>query len=136
MDQLLHQQFGRCRWCNYGGTTISFSGTNYFINNSASCGGAISTSAAIVSFTGTDKFINNIAYSCGGGAIFSSENNALVFNRTVKLTKNACGSGSESILGGGGLYMGLKSTFSILPNECVLGEQSCKFRRSYLCSRC
>ena len=53
------------------------------------------------------KLINNIAYGYGG---------------TVKFTNNACGSGSElngCILGGGGLYMGLKSTFSILPNTSV-----------------
>ena len=102
--------------------TISFSRTNYFINNSATGGGAISTSAATVSFTRTNKFINNIAYSCGGGAIFSSENNALIFNGTVNFTNNACRSASElngRILGGGGLYMGLKSTFSVLLNTSV-----------------
>ena len=102
----------------YGGT-IHFSGTNYFINNSASEGGAISASAATVSFTGTNELISNIAdVGYGGGAIFSSENNALIFNGTVKFTNNACGSG------GGGLYMGLKSTFSILPNTIVYWENN------------
>ena len=102
----------------YGGT-IHFSGTNYFINNSASEGGAYCTSAATVSFTGTNELISNIAdVGYGGGAIFSSENNALIFNGTVKFTNNACR------IGGGGLYMGLKSTFSILPNTSVYWENN------------
>ena len=37
---------------------------------------------------------------------------------TVKFTNNACRSG------GGGLYMGLKSTFSILPNTSVYWENN------------
>ena len=98
-------------------TALIFSGTNYFINNSASGGGAISTSAAMVSFTGSNKFINNIAYCCGGGAIFSNEKNALIFNGTINFTNNACRSRSEvngHILGGGGLYLELKSTLFYL----------------------
>ena len=98
-------------------TALIFSGTNYFINNSAGDGGAIYTFGGTVSFTGTNKLINNIAdVGYDGGAIFSIENYALIFNGTVKFTNNACGNG------GGGLYMGLKSTFSILPNTSVYWE--------------
>ena len=42
----------------------------------------------------------------------------MILNGTVKFTNNACGNG------GGGLYMGLKSTFSILPNTSVYWENN------------
>ena len=70
---------------------------------------------------------HSLADGYSGGAIFSSENNALIFNGTVKFTNNACRSGSElngRVLGGGGPYMGLKSTFFTLPNTTVYWENN------------
>ena len=80
-------------------SSLHFSGTNNFINNSAhsptgrGCGGAI---YAIVntslSFTGTNNFINNSEQSedfSEGGAIFASINTSLSFTGTNNFINNS-----------------------------------------------
>ena len=122
---------------NYGGieggaiyteynTVLSFSGTNNFINNSASNGGAISANNTLLSFNGTSHFINNSAPI--GGAIMTNINNTMTFNGTIYFTNNGhYGEGVNSMNGYnfcGGPFMGLISTFSILPNTTVYWENN------------
>ena len=122
---------------NYGGieggaiyieynTVLSFSGTNNFINNSASNGGAISANNTLLSFNGTSHFINNSAPI--GGAIMTNINNTMTFNGTIYFTNNGhYGEGVNSMNGynfGGGVFMGLISTFSFLPNTTVYWENN------------
>ena len=117
---------------NYGGgaifsyynTVLSFTGTNNLINNSAGNygGGAIfSYYNTVLSFSGINKFINNIAPF--GGAIYTLSNTTLTFNGTINFANNGNhGGGVDTQDGytyGGGVYMGLKCTFSILPNTSV-----------------
>ena len=98
---------------------LSFSGTNNFINNSAIFGGAIFTSGnTLLSFNGTTNFINNSADY--GGAIFADSNSSLIFNRTINFSNNQGGKLST----GGGVYMGFKSTFSILSGTTVYWENN------------
>ena len=107
--------------CAFRNTIVSFSGTNNFINNSAvgGDGGAIYTSDnVLLSFNGTTNFINNSADY--GGAIFADSNSSLIFNRTVNFSNNQGGKLST----GGGVYMGFKSTFSILSGTTVYWENN------------
>ena len=101
-------------------TVLSFSGTNNFINNSAvygGGGGVISASeSTVLSFSGTSNFINNSAFK--GGAIFSETNTTLTFSGILYFTNN------RYTFGGGGVYLGLKSTISILPNTTVYWENN------------
>ena len=107
-------------------TVLNFSGTNNFINNSASTGGAIATSNTVLSLNATSHFINNSAPV--GGAIATSVNNTLTFNGTIYFTNNGhYGEGVNTLNGynfGGGVFMGLKSTFSILPNTTMYWESN------------
>ena len=108
------------------GGTIHFSGTNNFINNSASLGGAISTSEGTVSFTRTSNFIKNSA-GVGGGAIFTNANSKLTFKGTINFTNNVCRGKirlNRYAVGGGGVYVGINSTFSIIPNTTVYWENN------------
>ena len=105
-------------------TVLSFNGINNFINNSADYGpgGAIYTSdSTVLNFNGTSNFINNSAVY--GGAICPSTNTTLTFNGTVYFTNNGYyGVGVDTQNGdtyGGGLYVGLKTAFSILPSTTV-----------------
>ena len=112
------------------GSTVLFSGTNNFINNSvtddAGHGGAIYTiNNNVVNFSGTSNFVNNSAAS--GGAIYTSISNALTFNGTIYFTNNGHYGGEVHTLNGytsGGVYMGIKSTISILPHTTVYWENN------------
>ena len=101
--------------------TIYFSGTTNFINNSAAVGGAIYTSG-LLSFSGTTNFINNSAYY-SGGAIYADESK-LSFNGTVNFINNICSVDVNEDAAGGGVYIGLQSTFSILPNTTMYWENN------------
>ena len=104
-------------------SVLSFKGISNFINNSAdNNGGAIYTNKSVVlTFDGISNFINNSADYNGGGAISANTNSNLTFNGMVKFANNVC-SGKLYANGGsvgGGVYMGLKCTFVILPNTTV-----------------
>ena len=110
----------------YDNTIINFNGTSNFINNSADYGGAIYTyNNTIINFNGTSNFINNSAdwpWSVAikpydGGAIYANTNITLTFSRTVNFTNNVA-------TRGGGVYLGLKCTVSILPNTTVYWENN------------
>ena len=108
------------------GSNVSFSGANNFIKNSADgSGGAIYTIGSNVSFSGANNFIKNSADS-SGGAIWSS-NVTLTFNGTINFTNNVCTRRLDvdgPTVGGGGVFVGLKSTFSILPSTTVYWENN------------
>ena len=105
-------------------TVLSFNGTNNFINNSGDDGGAIyATDSTVLSFNGISNFINNSAF--WGGAIYTDENSTLTFNGTIYFTNNGhYGGEGENTVYGGGVFMGLKSTFSMLPNTTVYWENN------------
>ena len=114
-----------------GNAELSFNGASYFFNNSAVFGGAIYTIGStqegviiyypVLSFNGTTNFINNSAGN--GGAIYADESK-LSFNGTVNFTNNVCSVDLNVDAAGGGVYMGLQSTFSILPNTTVYWENN------------
>ena len=108
---------------------LSFNGISNFINNSAYYdGGAIyAVYDSVFSFSGINNFIDNIAFS--GGAIYAESNTALTFDGTIYFTNNGYHGGRIAILTagstkGGGVYIGFKSTFSILPNTTVYWENN------------
>ena len=113
-------------------TVLRFNGTNKFINNSAffnlgGGGGAIYASDnTVLRFNGTNKFINNSADN--GGAIYTDTNNTLIFNGTIYFISNGhYGGGVDTQNGytqGGGVFMGLKSTFSIFSSTTVYWENN------------
>ena len=111
-------------------TVLSFNGTSNLINNSAPSGGAIfSSDTTALRFSGTSNFINNSALV--GGVIFASTNITLTFNGTIYFTNNGHYGEGERVntvnghtAGGGGVYIGPKSTFSILPNTTVYWENN------------
>ena len=90
-------------------SSLSFSGTNNFINNINSVsngggplvgvgGGAIYiTNDAVLTLHGTNSFINNSAERYGG-AIYASDNTVLIFTRTTKFSSNS------AKYGGGAIY--------------------------------
>ena len=103
-----------------------FSGTSNFIGNSADFGGAVCLSDnTVLSFIGIKNFIDNSA--CYGGAILANINNTLVFNGIGNFTNNGhnkrvtCNGDTAY---GGGVYLGLQSTISILPNTTVYWENN------------
>jgi len=114
--------------CMLDNTVLSLTGTNNFINNSAGFGGgAIAANKnTVLSFSGATHFFNNSAPI--GGAIMTNTNNTLTFNGTVYFTNNGhFGKGVSSVNGynyGGGVFMRLKTTFSILPNTTVYWENN------------
>ena len=107
--------------CLSENTVLSLSGINNFNNSAGKLGGAIYTSPnTVLSFDGTTHFINNSAPM--GGAIFANGNNTLTINGTIYFTNNRYYVEVDIEFGpnfGGGVYMGPKSTFSILPNTTV-----------------
>ena len=104
-------------------TVLNFNGANNFINNSAGTGGAIAANSTVLGFNGTSHFINNSALM--GGAIMTNINSTLTFNGTVYFTNNGhYGKGVSGYNFGGGVFMGLKGTFSILPNTTVYWENN------------
>ena len=120
----------------YTSGLLCFSGTNNFINNSAGDGGAIYTIGStvlsdgvviiyntVLSFNGTSNFINNSAYY-SGGAIYADQYSKLSFNGTVNFTNNVCSVDVNGDTVGGGVYMGIHCTFSILSNTTVYWENN------------
>ena len=106
-------------------TTLNLSGTNNFINNSAGSGGAIYTEyGTVLSLNGTSHFINNSALM--GGAIMTNIHNTLTFNGTIYFTNNGhLEEGVNSMNNfGGGVYMELLSTFSILPITTIYWDNN------------
>ena len=107
-------------------TFLSFSGNSSFIKNSAEAlGGAICIYTSGNIALGFSKFINNSAHS--GGAICARDNGAVTLNGIVYFTNNRGRKGTVYGLydtRGGGVYMGIKSTFSILPNNTVYWENN------------
>ena len=108
---------------------LSFNGISKFINNSAYYdGGAIyAIYNTVFSFSGINNFIDNIAFS--GGAIYAESNTTLIFNGTIHFTDNGYHEGRIDTLTagstkGGGVYLGFRSTFSILPNTSVYWENN------------
>ena len=104
-------------------TALTIRGTSNFINNSANWkGGAISAyDNNVLNFCGTSNFINNSAN--GGGAVSTNANCSLAFNGTIHFTNN--GHYWRAGTSGGGVYMGIHSTISILPNTTVHWENNC-----------
>ena len=100
-------------------TVLSSSGTNNFINNSADNGGGaiLALENSVLHFSGTNNFINNSA-SIDGGAILAYENSVLHFSGTNNFINNSADGGD------GVIFLGLKSTLSILPNTTVYWENN------------
>ena len=108
---------------------LGFNGISNFINNSAHYdGGAIyAVYNTVFSFSGINNFIDNIAFS--GGAIYAESNTTLTFNGTIYFTNNGYHGGRIDTLTagstkGGGVYLGFRSTFFILPNTTVYWENN------------
>ena len=100
------------------------SGNSNFLNNSAADGGAIITSMSVLHLHGSSNFINN--HAVHGGAIYADHNSSLAFGGTIHLTNDG---GKIDTLSGydtneGGVYMGIQSTYSILPNTTVYWENN------------
>ena len=100
------------------------SGNSNFLSNSAADGGAIITSMSVFHLHGSSNFINN--HAVHGGAIYADHNSSLAFGGTIHLTNNG---GKIDTLSGydtneGGVYMGIQSTYSILPNTTVYWENN------------
>ena len=57
-----------------------------------------------------------------GGAIYTDNNSTLTFNGTTNFTNNGHNGGQTAY--GGGVYMGLNSSFYILPNSTVYWEKN------------
>ena len=114
---------------------LCFNGTNNFISNSADYGskdgggngGAIFASySTALKFNGTTTFFNNSAAD-RGGAIFIDTNSTLAFNRNITFVNNGGQTNklNRETLYGGGVCIGLQSTFSILPNTTVYWKKNC-----------
>ena len=106
-------------------TVVSFSGTNSFDHNSAESGGAFFTSkGTALRLNGTSNFSNN--YAVHGGAIKTRHSTILEFSGTIHFTNNRGGASTPNgyNTSGGGVYMGLKSNISILPNTTVYWENN------------
>ena len=137
----------------YNKTVLRFNGTSNFINNSAAhYGGAISAyNNTVLRFNGTSNFIKNTAYYGGGaiftynntvlnfsgisnftdstasigGTIYAGSNSTLTFNGTIYFTNN--GGKVDTQDGhtyGGGVFGGIKCTFSIFPNTTLYWENN------------
>ena len=110
--------------------TLSFNGINNFINNSATDrGGAICTSGNTeLTFNKVSFFCNNFALK--GGAIYVYTNNTLIFNTVLHFDSNGHNRGrlvntkNGNMTYGGGVFMGLKSIFSIYRNANVYWENN------------
>ena len=107
---------------------LSFNGTSNFVNNLVYSGGGGAIYAInnnVLNFSGTSNFVNNSAGT--GGAIYTSIKNALTFSGTIYFTNNGHYGGEVHMLNGyigGGVYMGIKSTISILPHTTVYWENN------------
>ena len=108
----------------YLNVVLSFSGTSRFINNSGSVGGAMYTHSSVHSLNATSIFLNN--YAVHGGEIYADYNSTLAFSGTIYFTNNQAKIDTLSgySTSGGGVYMEIHSTFSILPNTRVYWENN------------
>ena len=105
--------------CAINDVALVFMGSSNLADNLAYYGGAVYTSDNVeFSLNGIDSFIGNSARY--GGALFTNSNSRLRFNGTIIFTNN----GKGDTLSGGGMYLGLKSTFSILPLTTVYWENN------------
>ena len=113
-------------------SNIAITGNTNFLENVAFSsedndgGGAIYASDnTVVHFNGSSNFVNNSAYQ--GGAICTYSSTTLTFSGTINFTNNGPHK-SRALHGdtarGGGVYMGLNSTFSLLPNTTVNWENN------------
>ena len=104
-------------------TVLRCSGTNNFINNSAGIDGGVIVAYenTVLNFSGTNNFINNSAFR--GGAIYTETNTTLTFTGIIYFTNNG-DTFHGYTFGGGGMFLGLKSTLSILPNTTVYWENN------------
>ena len=84
----------------YNNTLLSFNGTSNFIKNSAANGSAIYAYNTYLTFTGTSNFINNSAYF-GGGAIGADHNTSLTFIGASNFINNSADSVGGAILASG-----------------------------------
>ena len=103
-------------------------GQNYFVSNAAAQGGAMSLSQSVANFQGNVSFVDNIAStsSAMGGAIYS-ESSDLSFNSSVLFQRNT----ATTIFGaanGGGILATLSSklTFAV-SSSVVFAENSASF---------
>jgi len=106
-------------------TLLHFSGISHFSDNFAQIsGGAIYTlSNTTLSFTGTSNFDSNFAMQ--GGAIFAKSNNTLTFDGSISFTNNGYDAGKlNTNTLGGGMYLDMNSTFSIVPNTTIHWENN------------
>ena len=109
-------------------TVVHFIGTSNFINNSGSQGGTIyGLKNTALNFNGTNNFTNNSAYS--GGAICTATNSILTFNGIIYFINNNGHYRGEvySLHGytyGGGVFLSINSTYSILPKTTVYWENN------------
>ena len=108
-------------------TVLSFSGTSNFIGNSAGDGGGggaiYGSYNTVLNLNGTSNFINNSAYL--GGAIYTGINSKMTFNGTIYFTNNGAKIDTQDrYTNGGGIFMRLGSTLSILPNTTVYWENN------------
>ena len=105
--------------CAINDVALVFMGSSNLADNFAYYGGAVYTSDNVeFSLNGIDSFIGNSARY--GGALFTNSNSRLRFNGTIIFINN----GKGDTLSGGGMYLGLKSTFSILPLTTVYWENN------------
>ena len=113
---------------NFGGailaieTLLNFSGVSNFKQNLAAVGGGAITALnnSVLSFSGTTNFSSNRAIH--GGAIFLNLNTTLLFDGIVIFTDNGCDTSEVGPYGassGGGMYLVITSTFSLLPNTTM-----------------
>ena len=134
-------------------SSLHFTGTSNFIGNSAENGGAIYINGTFMSFTGTNNYRLNLgyAYSGGGGAIYTSNcstiiftgstnfdsnfaayggainaygNATLTFNGTVSITNNGRELNTSRDNYGGGMFIAMDSTLSLLPNTTIYWENN------------
>ena len=128
---------------------LSFSGTSNFIGNSGAYGGVIysdTNTYMSLSFTGISRFINLAHYY--GGVVYTSDNantllnftgnsnfdnnfamkqgGAISTNGTMSFTNDGhvIDKNADTCMMGGGVYLGVNSTFSILPNTTVVWENN------------
>ena len=133
-------------WSN---ALLTFNGTNNFFDNSAKIrhGGAILTLHSVFTFSGSNNFTGNSAHGNGGaifavrkvllsffdtssfcsnsamqgGAIFANLNSTVTFNGNISFTNNGQNTRDSC---GGAMYLGISSTFSIMPHTTVCWENN------------
>jgi len=104
-------------------TSLSFTGTSSFINNSADCqpsytgGGAIFANLnSVLNFSGTSIFIANSVDYCHGGAIYIDAS-ILSFTGTSNFSDNTVSIGS-----GGAIYVNTKASVSFKGTTNVISN--------------